>query len=186
MKIKSSSGYHYKPNTKHHCLFHQCKSNTKETMEITAAAMNTTTPPIIGAAADCCAGTKENNNNWLFSFNYNNCKYFGYNLLSISVRKLRERSCSITVDSSYSEGVVCVRNESASSEALTHHLNRDHSPTLFLEFHSVVGDWPITLNAFYGTPGHSYTSGGNHGGSHNLWSSSGDCIEYCLIITFKQ
>lgn len=57
-------------------------------MEITAAAMNTTTPPIIGAAADCCAGTKENNNNWLFSFNYNNCKYFGYNLLSISVRKI--------------------------------------------------------------------------------------------------
>ncbi len=57
-------------------------------------------------------------------------------------------SCSIAVDSSYSEGVVCVRSESTSSESLIHHqLPSDPSPTLFLEFHCIANDHPITLNA---------------------------------------
>ena len=48
---------------------------------------------------------------------------------------LSEGSNAISIDSSYSECVACVRSEATSSEALTHHLTRDISPTLFLELH---------------------------------------------------
>ena len=60
-----------------------------------------------------------------------------------------------------------MRSESTSSECFVHHihLTRDHSPTLFLEYHCVVSDLSITFNAFYSTPGHTDTSG-DCGGSH--------------------
>ena len=50
-----------------------------------------------------------------------------------------------------SEDVVCVRSESTSSEGSIHHIHitRDHSSTLFLEYHCVVIDHTITLNAVY-------------------------------------
>ena len=58
---------------------------------------------------------------------------------------IRIRSCAIDVDFSYSEGVVCVRSESTSNEGSVHriHLTRDHSPTLFQEYHCVVSDLPL-------------------------------------------
>ena len=65
-----------------------------------------------------------------------------------------EGSCSIAVDSSYSEGVNCVRNESTSSEGLIHHPppTRDPSLILFLEFYFISSDDPITLGTVYSVP----------------------------------
>ena len=67
-----------------------------------------------------------------------------------------------------------------------HSVTRDVSPTLFLEYHCVASDYPITLNALYSVPGHRDVSGG-HGGSHNTRSSSGsymeeDKYEHCYIL----
>ena len=88
-----------------------------------------------------------------------------------------EGSCSIDVDSSYSEGVVCVRSESTSSEDSISYIyfSRDCSPTQFLKLHCVVGDRSITFNAFYIAPGYSNSSGGC-GVSHIVWNSSGDYV----------
>ena len=47
-------------------------------------------------------------------------------------------SSAIVIDSSNSEGVVCVRNESASYEGPIHHHTRDQSPSHFFEFHCIV------------------------------------------------
>ena len=90
------------------------------------------------------------------------------------------RSCAIAVDSSNSESVVCVRSESTSSEGSVHHihLTRDHSSTLFLEYHCIVSDLPITFNALYSTPGHTDTSGGC-GGSHITRVASGAVEKSC-------
>ena len=89
---------------------------------------------------------------------------------------------AIAADSSYSEYVVCVRSESTSSEGSIHHihLTRDHSPTLFLEYHCVASDHTITLNALYSPPGHTDTSRGG-GGSHITRGTSRSCNNIIII-----
>ena len=96
-----------------------------------------------------------------------------------------EGSCASIIDSSYLECVVCERSEFSSRKGPTHSVTRDLSPTLFLEYHCVASDYPITLNALYSAPGHHDASGGD-GGSHSTWSSSGgymeDKYEHCCIL----
>ena len=59
---------------------------------------------------------------------------------------------------------------------VNHSAASDISPTLFLEYHCVASDYPITLNALYSVPGHHDASGG-HEGSHITWNSSGGYME---------
>ena len=89
-----------------------------------------------------------------------------------------EASSAISIDSSYSECVACVRSEATSSEVLPHYFTSEHknsSPTLFLKLHQVGSDDPITLDAVYSVPGHHDACGGA-GGRHSARDSSGGCV----------
>ena len=101
--------------------------------------------------------------------------YFLTNAGSVDSDGLSEGSSAISIDSSYSESVACVRSEAiTSSEALTQHFSRNISPTLFPELHQVGSDDPITLNAVYSVPGHHDACGGA-GERHSARDSSGSC-----------
>ena len=58
-------------------------------------------------------------------------------LASCKEEAFSEGSYTNNVDSGHSDGVVCVRSESTSSEGPVRriHLTRDIKPTLFLEYH---------------------------------------------------
>ena len=86
--------------------------------------------------------------------------------------KYSKDSRSSIIDSSYLEYVVGERSEFSSRKCPIHSVTRGISPALFLEYHCVASDYPITLNARYSVPGYIDDSGG-HGYNHITWSSSG-------------
>ena len=88
---------------------------------------------------------------------------------------IRKGSSAIVIDSSNSEGVVCVRSESTSYEGPIHHHTRDQSPSHFLEFHCVISDWTIAFNTFDLFPGDTDTSRGGKGSVYAAWRSRRCC-----------